>query len=176
MLKTKLFWCDAIIVRDLVMEWELSSSFSLLRKMLRKEKSYECNLGRHKVGETHYFYYNFISENIQSSIFKQSSFRKHLDNYQCLFPNLYLQSPVRVQDCVSPWTAQVTGAGVREHRSWWDDNLMSVWSSLSQETSCSPQWGITTPLCTTRHWPALSGLTGTAFKVELVSSSGSGRT
>ena len=83
-LKTQLFWCDAIIVRDLVMEWELSSSFSLLRKMLRKEKSYERNLGRHKVGETHYFYYNFISKNIQSTILKQSSFRKHLDNYRTI--------------------------------------------------------------------------------------------
>ena len=93
MLKTQLFWCDAIIVRDLVMEWVLSSSFSLLRKMLRKEKSYERNLGRHKVGETHYFYYNFISENIQSTIFKQSGFRKHLDNYQAI--------SVSFQTCIS---------------------------------------------------------------------------
>ena len=56
------------------MELELSSSFSQLPKMLRRGKSYERNLGRHKVGETHYFYYNFISKNIQSTIFKQSSF------------------------------------------------------------------------------------------------------
>ena len=103
---------NVIIVRDLVMEWKLSSSFCLLRKMLRKEKSYERNLGRHKVGETHYFYYNFISENIQSTILKQSSFLTsfpktftQLSNYQCLFPNFDLQSPVRDQDCLSPWTA-----------------------------------------------------------------------
>ena len=124
------------------MEWKLSSSFCLLRKMLRKEKSYERNLGRHKVGETHYFYYNFISENIQSTILKQSSFLTsfpktftQLSNYQCLFPNFDLQSPVRDQDCVSPWTAQISEAGVREHRSWcviiiWNNdnnnNLMSM--------------------------------------------------
>ena len=107
------------------MELELFSSFSRLPKMLRRGKSYERNLGRHKVGETHYFYYNFISKNIQSTIFKQSSFLisfpntfRQLKLSMSLSPNFYLQALVRDQDCIPAWPAQVTEAGVREHRSW----------------------------------------------------------
>ena len=105
----------------------MSSSFSLLPKMSRKEKSYERNLGRHKVRETYYLYYIFISKNIQSTISKQSTFLtsvpktfRQLSNYQCIFLNFYLQSPVRDQDCVSTWPAKVTNAGVREHGTWCD--------------------------------------------------------